>query len=206
MKLSTLFLILGLASITACNKGKADFTLKGTVSDNTLGTALEGGTVQLYEIEAGTLSTSLIGESTIGADGSYSFTFPRNTVESYTLSIRKENYFDQDKIIPFSDLTLEEDNVKDYSTTAMSWARLRFMTTDPIAEIHYVKQLGKQGCATCCPIEEQTLYGAQDLEIICPNDGNTIYSYNYWIIGTPGVSNKSATTNAFDTTTITLNY
>ncbi|MFT6502679.1 MAG: hypothetical protein ACJASQ_002806 [Crocinitomicaceae bacterium] len=206
MKLSTLFLILGLASITACNKGKADFTLKGTITDNTSGTALEGGTVQLYEIEAGTLSTSLIGESTIGADGSYSFTFPRNTVESYTLSIRKENYFDQDKTIPFSDLTLEEDNVKDYSTTAMSWARLRFITTDPMAEMHYVKQLGKQGCATCCSTDEQVLNGVQDYEIICPNDGNTVYSYNYWIIGTPGVSNKSATTNAFDTTTITLNY
>lgn len=206
MKLSTLFLIFGLVSITACNKGKADFTLKGTITDNTFGTTLEGGTVQLYEIEVGTLSTTLIGESTIGLDGSYSFTFPRNTVESYTLSIRKENYFDQDKSIPFSDLTLEEDNVRDFNTTAMSWARLRFITTDPIAEMHYIKQLGKQGCTSCCATDEQVLYGVQDDEIICPNDGNSVYSYNYWIIGTSGTSNKSATTSAFDTVTITLNY
>jgi hypothetical protein len=206
MRLSTLFLILGLVSITACNKGKADFTLKGTISDDTFGTTLEGGTVQLFELEAGSLNTSLIGESTIGADGSYSFTFPRNTVESYTLSIRKENYFDQDKSISFSDLTIEEDNIRDFSTTAMSWAKLRFITTNPIAEMHYVKQFGKQDCASCCPTEEQTLYGVQDFEIICPNDGNTIYSYNYWVIGSPGISNKSATTNVFDTVTITLNY
>lgn len=206
MKLSTLFIILGLVIISACNKGKADFTLKGTISDSTFGTALQGGTIQLYEIEVGTLITTLIGESTIGTDGSYSFTFPRNTVESYTLSIRKENYFDQDKSIPFSDLTLEEDNIMDYSTAAMAWARLKFNTSDPIAEMHYVKQLGKQGCATCCTTDEQVLNGVQDYEIICPNDGNTAYSYNYWIIGTSGTNNKSATTNAFDTVTITLNY
>lgn len=206
MKLSTLFLILGLVSITACNKGKADFTLKGTITDNTFGTALEGGTVQLFEIEAGSLNSSLIGESTIGADGSYSFTFPRNTVQSYTLSIRKENYFDQDKSISFSDLTLEEDNVRDYNTTAMSWAKLRFITTDSLAEMHYIKQLGKQDCPSCCASEEQVLYGAQDYEVICPNDGNTEYSYNFWIIGTPGIGNKSTTTNVFDTSTITLNY
>ena len=206
MKLTTLFLILGLASITACNKGKADFTLKGTITDTTFSTSLEGATVKLYETEAGTFSSTLIAESTIGADGSYSFTFPRNAVESYTLSIHKENYFDQENIINFSAMTIEEDNVRDFSTTAKSWARLRFITTTPLAELHYIKQLGKQGCPSCCGIDEQTLSGVQDLEIICPNDGNSTYSYNYWVIGTADSGNKSAITTAFDTVTITLTY
>ena len=192
--------------LSSCNKGKADFTVKGTISDDTFSGALTGASVELYEVEAGGSASNLIGSATIGSDGAYSFTFPRNKAESYLLKVRKDNYFEQDFTIPFSELTIEEDNVRNYSSTAKSWARLRFITTDPTAQLKYVKQQGKIDCANCCGTEENFLNGVVDTEIICPNDGNTTYSYHYWLLGTSISGEKNANTTAFDTVDIVLNY
>lgn len=206
MRFTFYLLAISLLSLSACKKGKADFTIKGTISDDTFVTSLAGAELKIYEIEAGGAATNLMGETTVASDGSYSFTFPRNQAESYLLTIRKDNYFEQDKTIFFSDLTIEEDNVKNYSTTAKSWARLKFITTDPTAQLNYIKQNGKAGCDGCCESSEQSLSGIQDLTIICPNDGNTTYSYHYWMPGTAITGDKSATTTAFDTVDIVLNY
>jgi len=205
MKFPICFLLIA-TILFSCEKGKADFTLKGTITDETFGGSLVGATIAIYEIEAGTTNNALIGASTIQSDGTYSFTFPRNMVESYLLTVRKSNYFEKDFSIPFSGMTIEEDNVRDYATTAKSWARLRFITSNPNAELRYTKQEGKTDCPNCCDDNEQYLYGITDLELICPNDGNTLYSYNYSIIGSGINGIKSATTTAFDTVNIVLNY
>ncbi|MBL4862063.1 MAG: carboxypeptidase regulatory-like domain-containing protein [Crocinitomicaceae bacterium] len=133
----------------ACKKGKADFTLKGSVSDNTFSTALTGATIKIYEIEAGGGETNLLASSTINSDGNYSFTFPRNKAESYRVEIRKNAYFEQDIEIPFSNLTIEEDNVRNFSSTAKSWVKLRFTSTGA-NNLKYVKQEGKVDCSECC--------------------------------------------------------
>lgn len=206
MRFLVFILAISMLGLSACKKGKADFTIKGTISDATFGTTLSGAELKLYEIEAGGASSTLISQSTVGSDGSYSFTFPRNASESYLLTIRKNNYFDRDMVIPFSDLTIENDNVRNYSSTARSWARLRFITSDPTAQLKYVKQQGKTDCASCCDNSENFLNGVQDATIICPNDGNTVYSYHYWLLGTAISGEKNATTTAFDTVDIILNY
>lgn len=206
MKLFLYFFLLSTVALSSCKKGKADFTVKGTISDDTFNGALVGANVKIYEVEAGGGSSNLMGETTISSDGSYSFTFARNMAESYLLTIRKDNYFDRDFVIPFSDLSIEEDNVLNYSSTAKSWARLKFITTDPQAALKYVKQQGKVDCDDCCDNGENYLNGVQDVTIICPNDGNTLYSYHYWLLGTIISGEKSATTTAFDTVDIVLNY
>jgi hypothetical protein len=204
MRTFAALLLLGI--LFSCNKGQSDFILTGTISDGTFSGGLTGAEVKLYEIEAGGASTNLLSSTTLSSDGKYSFTFPRNKAESYTLSIRKENYFDQDITIPFSDLSVEEENVRNYSTTAKSWARLIFTTTNPSASLKYIKQQGKTGCAECCGSGENYLNGAIDTMIYCPNDGNTTYSYHYWLLGTSISGEKSANTTAFDTVDIILNY
>lgn len=199
-----IYFVLVLAmGLTACKKGKADLVLRGTISDATFNSPLSGATVQLYELEAGGGSTNLLGTSTVGSDGSYSFTFPRNAAESYIVEIRKDGYFDKDFSIPLSDLSVEEDNVHDYSTTAKSWAGLRFTSTGS-SSVTYIRQSGKSGCDICCTSEPKTVSGPIDTVIYCPNDGNTTYSYTYNANGATGL--KSTNTVAFDTTIITLSF
>lgn len=189
--------------IPSCKKGKADIILKGTLTDATFNTPLSGASVQLYELEAGGSDVNLLGTVSVGSDGSYSFTFPRNPVESYTLEIRKSDYFDRDVIIPLSDLSVEEENVRNYSTTAKSWAGLRFVTSGS-GTVSYLRQEGKVGCSICCPSEQQFLNGPMDTIIYCPNDGNSVYSYTYNANGSIGL--KEVTTVAFDTTIVTLSF
>lgn len=201
-RLTFLLFILGFG-LTACKKGRADIVLKGNIYDATFNTTLSGGTVKLYEVEAGGGETNLLGTATIASDGSYSFTFPRNPVDNYILEIRKANYFEQDISIPLSDLTIEEDNVRNYSTTAKSWAGLHFVTSGN-GSVSYIRQQGKSGCAECCTSSEVVLTGPMDTIIYCPNDGNATYSYTYNASGFTGL--KEAVTTAFDTTIINLTF
>lgn len=198
--LSTLFF--------SCKKGKADFTLKGSVTDITFAQNLVGATVKLYQVPVASTQQELIGTFTIGSDGMYSFTFPRDKMEKYILKITKTGYFDIEKEVYFSELTVEEDNIRNYSTTAKSWVKLTFHNLNPSAsdQLKYIKQEGKENCAECCTDTEQNYYGALDTSIYCINDGNTTYSYYYWIIPSSNQGLKSAYTTAFDTTEIILNY
>lgn len=196
------FLLLGLSiALFSCKKGRADIVLKGNIYDSTFNTTLSGGTVHLYEIEAGGGQTNLLGSATIASDGSYSFTFPRNPVDKYILEIRKNGYFDQDIDISLKELTIEKDNIRNYSTTAKSWAGLHF-TTSGSGSVFYTRQQGKSGCADCCTSEQVVLTGPMDTIIYCPNDGNTTYSYTYTAGGLTGL--KEVTTVAFDTSFINL--
>ena len=52
----------------------------------------------------------------LAADGKYEFTFPREQVERYIIEVQKEGYFSIIEDIYFSSLTLEQDNIRNYST------------------------------------------------------------------------------------------
>lgn len=204
-----LFLMLiSTAFLFGCRKGKSDFTLTGTITDSTFGQALAGGTVSIYEVEAGGGNQTHIGTQSIGSDGSYSFTFPRNKVENYILKIQKSMYFDNEVIIPFSSMTIKEDNIQDLSTTAKSWAKITLFNTNPQPGDHLaiVKQQGKDDCIDCCSSSQMDFYGEIDTSFYCANDGNTTYQFFYQLVGTGIQGIKSGTTAAFDTTEIILQY
>jgi hypothetical protein len=162
----------------------------------------------LYQVPIGTTQQVLLSTSTIGSDGLYSFTFPRDKMEKYVLVITKLNYFDISEEVFFSSLTTKEDNVRDYSTKAKAWVKLTFFNSNPAPgdQLKYIKQAGKEGCSECCSDAEQFLIGAINTSIYCVNDGNTDYSYYYWLIGTSNQGLKSAYTTAFDTVEISLTY
>lgn len=200
--------ILLIVLFSACKKGKGDFTLKGVITDTTFSTPHTGAVVKLYQVPAGTTQEILIGTQTLGSDGSYSFTFPRDKMEKYMVKVTKTNYFSLNETVYFSELTLEEDNVVNFSTTAKSWAKLRFINSNPQPGdvLSYIKQEGKANCSECCTTSETIFYGALDTTIYCINDGNKVYSYFYNVSGTTNQGIKSATTVAFDTVEILLNY
>ncbi len=141
-------------------------------------------------------------------DGTYSFTFPRDKMEKYIITINKTNYFEILETVYFSDLTTKEDNIRNYSTKAKAWVKLVFFNSSPMPgdQLKYIKQAGKEGCAECCSDAEQLLNGPVNTSIYCINDGNTDYSYYYWVLGTGNQGLKSAYTTPFDTVEINLTY
>lgn len=190
-------------------KGKADFVLRGVITNSTFGIPLEGATIKLFEKNPSSSQEVLVGTTTTDGSGNYSFTFARNTVQSYRVNGVKNSYFSLDKTINFSDLTIDNDNVRDYNTTAKSWAKLRFVNVAPSAttdEIRFNRTVGKSGCSECCTPNETSIFGIADTIIYCINDGNTSYTYNYNVVGTSNIGQQTAVTIAFDTTEILLNY
>ena len=192
----------------SCKKGQANFVLKGTITDLTFNQSLKGATVKLYQVPVGTTQNQLLNSSIIGNDGSYTFTFPRDKMEKYIMVITKTNYFDISEEVFFSTLSTKDDNIRNFSTTAKSWAKLTFINSNPLPsdQLKYIKQAGKEGCSECCSDAEQLLVGTVNTSIYCINDGNTDYSYYYWLLGTTNQGLKSAYTTAFDTVEISLTY
>jgi hypothetical protein len=191
---------------TSCKKGRADFVLTGTITDGSFNTNLSGSKISLYEVPGAGQPQFL--ESISSADGSYSFTFERNPVESYLLIVEKENYFSLEQTIPFSDLTTKSENIRDYTTYAKSWAKLRFVNVDPEPgdQLKYIKVKGKSDCDECCSKDYITLSNISDTTFYCINNGNAMYSFNYWLLGTTISGSESVVTTPFDTVEILLEY
>lgn len=194
-------------SIFSCKKGTGNFTIKGTITDDSFSKGLDGATATLYQVTSDN-NKKLVSSVALASDGSYSFVFKREKMDKYILSVTKDNYFDIEEVIPFSNLSLSEDNVKNYSTTAKSWVRLKFFNNTPSVydQLDYTKQQGKSPCSTCSPTTEQTLIGAIDTSFVYINDGNTTFSYIYSVFGTTNQGIKSVVTVPFDTTEIYLSY
>ncbi len=193
----------------ACKKNDIDFTLKGTITDATFSGGLTGATVTLTQVPIGGSTPKVIGSATLGNDGNYSFTFPREKVEKYVITVEKNNYFSINQDISFSDFSTEDALERSYSTTAKSWVKLVFTNVAPATigdGLTFNKQEGKVGCSECCPQETHTLIGIVDTTFICVNDANTTYSYFFNVVNTAIQGIESITTVPFDTVTITKTY
>jgi hypothetical protein len=200
-------LLITVGIVYSCKKGKAELTIKGVISDTSFAPPLSGATIKIHQIESG-ISDELIGQTTTNSAGEYSFTFNRDQTEYYRITSSKTDYYDLDEFISFSDLTIDNDNVYNFSTAAKSWVELRFLNSagQAIDVLKYLKQEGKSGCNNCCPDTQQALSGIIDTTIVYANNGNTLFSYQYFVIGTADQGLKSTTTTAFDTTLINLVY
>ena len=195
-------------SLISCKKKNASFVVKGIITDETFNKGLSGAEISIYKILTGSTFETLISTTTVASDGSYSFSFDRDKSEKYTIKFTKENYFPIEKSISFSSLSTDNDNLRNYSTTAKSWVKLHFKNIDPndSDELRYIKQDGKFGCVECCGTTYQYLKGAADTSIYCINDGNTTYSYLYAVLNSTNQAIKSVVTVPFDTTEIYLEY
>ena len=194
--------------LISCNKNKCNFTIRGSVTDGTFAQSLAGAKVKLYQFSAGSTEAKLIKTGVTDTKGNYMFTFPRERVEKYQLMITKDLYFSVEEVIYFSELNIDQDYVRNSSTTAKAWAKLTFININPSNSDHlqYIKQNGKADCSDCCPKTYQDYYGDLDTSIYCINDGNSNYSYFYWVLGTSDQGIRTVYTTAFDTVEVVLNY
>lgn len=202
-----LLLLLSTLLITSCHKGKTEITVRGTLTDDTFGAPLNNASVSIYEVD-GSLSEKLIGTAATTDLGRFSFTMPRNQIQEYHVVAEKSGFFTINESIPMDMLTIDDANEFNYSTTAKAYVKLQFVnqTAGAGATLRFIKQTGKSGCDECLPDEEQFLYGIVDTSIVVANDGNSTFAYFYEVLGTSNFGVKTATSVAFDTTTILLNY
>ncbi len=205
MKYIYLLFILFLLS---CKKKEGNFTLSGTITDKSFNTGLNEATISLYQVKATNNSLIFISSSTLDTDGKYSFVFKREMMDKYILKISKPNYINLEETIPFSSLDIENENIRNYSTSAKSWVRLKFFNLNPsdTDQLEFRKQNGNSNCEECLDTSKVTLFGSVDTSLIYLNDGNTPFSYLYSEIGTNNTGIKSAVTIPFDTTEIYLEY
>ncbi|MFM1894690.1 MAG: hypothetical protein RIQ90_1856 [Bacteroidota bacterium] len=191
-----------------CGKAPKTLLLEGVVTDNSFNVPLSGATVTLYGVSATTNQFSQIGTTTTDAQGYYRFEFERTRTEKYTVKITKPLYFDIENDINNSALNLKGATVRNYATTAKSWAEIRILNHNPSNTDHlqYLRQAGKLNCDECCTNEIKHFYGAADTSLYCINDGNSPYRIEYGVYGTNNSGILEVITAPFDTTTIYLGY
>lgn len=206
MKYVYAFLFASIA-LSSCKKKDITYVVEGVITDNSYSQPLAGATVDLYEVPLGSSNpTTVVSSATTGSDGKYHFEFKREKIEKYVVVITKNNYFSTSTEFYADNLSTQETNTFSHTTTAKSWVRLRFINTDIDVDLKYIRQSGKTNCDECCLASEQYLYDAVDTTIYCINDGNTTYSYYYWVLGTTINGPKSVVTTPFDTVDLILNY
>lgn len=208
MNLKYVLVLIVISLLFSCKKSSGEFTLKGTVTDNTFNKGLAGATIELYKVPVASNNKVFVSSKVLGSDGNYSFTFPREQVEKYIIQIKKDLYFPIESMIYYSAFELGKETIRNYSTDAKSWVELRFLNNNPNSSDHfrYTKQDGYSGCSSCCPSTEQNFYGALDTSFYCLNKGNTNYSIYYWVIGTSNQGLEKVTSTPFDTSLIYVNY
>jgi len=205
MLIRTLIVIIIIITSFSCKKkGKATLVLKGVITNASSNIPLDGTTVKLYEQVAGSTNPNLLGTVTTNSFGEYSFSFARNQVESYKLTANHASFFSIESVINFSDLTIENDNVRSFSTYAKSWAWIHFVNQTGVSSVQFQRTVGKINCIECCPSTQQTINGFTDTSIYCINDGNTSYSFSYIVPGSSTTGNKTVVTVPFDSTEMLL--
>lgn len=187
----------------ACKKKAISYTITGNVYDQTFSGNLAGATVELKLTTAGT-STSVVSKTVqTDSQGKFTFDFERGKIESVTIQVSKDGYFEQSQTYQLDDLSVENDNEVQFNTKAKAWVRLHF-TGNGTKTVKYFKSQGLSNCAECCPSGEYTLSNVTDQSILCINSGNENYGIYYLIVNETNYIPLSINTPAFDTTELLI--
>lgn len=207
--MKNILLILSLFTLFAsCKKEALDFVVKGTVSDTSLGGGLSGAKIDLYVTKAGG-NQAFLESVTLGADGNYSFTIPRDKDEQFDLIIEKDGYFPLNETILFTELSASEENIYNYSTTAKSFVQFNLLNNGQVdaQDVLKIQKLnGKQGCEECCAIGFEYFNGAVDESFSCATDAYTNYKFIYWLPDGQEAFYDSVYTLPFQTSVVTITY
>ena len=194
------------SALGSCKKGKSTINLKGNIFNGSSNQWMASMNLTLSEVNAVTGLPNEIQSTSTDANGQYSFSFPRNQVDHYILTGTKENCFQLEVKIPFSELSIKKDNYYNAIAYEKGWVKLRFENFDPqpgeILSCNINKT--KTGCEECCSTGLFTI--SNDTSIFCINDGNHEFEYYYNNTTTGQSGFKSAITTSFDTTEIYLLY
>lgn len=187
-----------------CKKGQTDFEINGTFYTHSLNGAISNASIEVYKTNAGSAELEYYATYKTDSEGKFNFSMKRDKFTSITLRISKSNYFKVEKVIYFSDLSVDEPNYFHYFTTAQGWAKIHLKSNSQGNSLNIARLMGKIDCEECCPNGFQYFDGAFDTTIYCVNDAGTEYSFNYFINNGSITGEKSTITPFADTSNIEL--
>lgn len=203
-------LLLGLLLSFGCKKEPVEFTISGTLVDNSFDTRLSGADIKITAVSSGTGDTRVVGNQTVGTDGMYKITFKRERDTKFYITIEKDGYYPIEETIFFSELSVSEDNVYDYSTFAESNINFKIKnigTSTTNDELKLEIYEAKTNCDNCCSLGQRYFYGENiDTSFICANNGNKYYKFIYWDTQMGAVTFDSIITPAFGTVDYIIEY
>lgn len=206
MKFFSLFISLFIL-LNACKKGAAEFTVTGNIHDGTFNQPLKNASIKVMKKSADSGEGSLLTTVYTDSEGNYSFKIPRDRFVSFNMIMEKEGYFQVDKTVYFSNLTLKEDNVFNLSTSGKSWVKIRLMhTVSSDTKMDIIRTKGKSACFECCPDGYQQFKGIVDTVFYCINDANTVYEFMYIQQQSTVSGTKNTVTPFMDTVELLLQY
>ena len=190
----------------SCKKKTVIYFVKGKLTDQTFNQPLSGVDLTVDINGAGSSLDLKYTTLTTDANGEYSFEIERSRFTKLIIHGTKENYFDFTSQINISNMSVDEDNVVDLSTTAMAWVRLKFDNTGGSQNdnFEYVVIDGLKDCEDCCP-NTRSFSGEGIHEFVCVNEGKTNYSIDWVHVGVKA-DFASVYTEAFDTTELLVEF
>ncbi len=194
--------------LSSCKKEELSFTLKGTVNDETLNSSISSAKVSIYTFPLGSTLGTKVTTLTTDSQGNFEYELVREKYEKIEIKVEKENYFTNIDVIPFSNLSTENENTFSYSLNAKSWTRFVIYNQQPLQsdELKIFKDSGKEDCDECCANGYSYYYGAADTSVYCPNNGNEYMKFYYWVNGNESNGLDSVYNTPFDTVTYEFYY
>ena|SRR5690606_6592779 len=202
-----LFLLIIPLFFFSCKKRVTDFMLVGKLQDKTYNKGLANARIDIFQTSVGSAQTKLIETIYTDTEGNYEVKIPRTQFVSLKLSIHKDGYFEDERTVNFSELSVKNENRFDFDVYGLSWVKIRLYHQDSQdTKFDIVKSIGKKNCQACCPDTYQQFVGKVDTFLICPNNANSLYEVTYFKLYTSFSGTKSVVTSHMDTSLIELNY
>lgn len=199
-----------LIALLACKKDTIQFTISGKVNDTSFNNGLAGASLSIYQVNVGTTKKNIIKTIQSDANGNYEFIIDREQAEKYYITCSKDNYFDTEKEIYFSELTTDKANTINLNIEAkakIQWIVKNVGQTDSTDVFKIQKINGKTDCASCCPNTFYTYTGANVNDTLtCTTVGNTYLKFYKIDNQIPSSDLDTVYCTAFQTTTVTLNF
>lgn len=210
-KLSSLLflgILLTLSLVYSCNKkGDLVFIIEGEAFDKSFNQKLQSGVVKLYKVPAATTQQILIAEQNI-VNGAYSFTFDRDMSEKYVLRFTKDNYFEEEFEVLFSQLEVGKPFELNFTTEAvamMNWVIIDQAPTNPNASVSIQKLNGRTSGAGTCSNQQFEYYGGLNPDTLrCAVGGNQYI--RFYVINLPNYTLDSVYCPVFEESYFPVNF
>ena len=204
------------ALFVSCKKNKEITILfSGNVSDPNFNQPVAEAVITLSSknIENGSYNSNYktVATTTTDVNGSYSFTFVRENVIDYKLTVTKNNYFSHEEIIIPDKLTTENGNVFNVSFIPQSWIRLHIVNENPTNtsdRLDFSFYENTYDCDYCCATLPITIYGESvDTTFKCATWANKTLGYQALVYKTQTSIKKGTIFTPFgDTAVLEFSY
>jgi hypothetical protein len=191
----------------SCKKGQADFVIAGNAYDHSFSTGLANAKVDVYKKTAGSEQDVHVTSVYTDSEGNFKVEVKRDQFLSLTFYLSKDGYYNEQKTVNFSDLTLKEENTLNLDGYGKSWVKIHLVhTQSATTKMDILKSKGKSACDACCPEGYQQFVGIMDSVFYCANNANSVYEITYFKQFSSFSGKKEVYTTHMDTVELLLSY